>query len=80
MILGPDGKPIVVTERVIGEQPIRPPGPSRQMRRAYLRLCAISVINQKAGLEPRKLRRSMALTLAKRPAFVEEIRNATKAW
>ena len=78
MILDSHGVPVKV------ETPVEVAVPAftvtRQLRRAYLRVAAISVINQKAGREPRRTRRSMALTLAKRPAFIEEVRNATKAF
>ena len=74
MILGPSGQPISSAR----------PEPqfevTRQLRRAYLRIAAISVINQKHGPEPRRLRRALALQLAKRPAFIAEVRKASGAW
>ena len=74
MILDSQGVQVNVPEKAV------PFIITRQLKRAYLRVAAMSVINQKAGGEPRAIRRDMALTLAKRPAFIEEIRNATKAW
>jgi len=77
-ILGPDGKPVKLENEPI---PVAATFTvTRQLRRAYLRACATQVINQKAGGEPRHLGRDMARQLAKRPAFIAEVRNASHAW
>ncbi len=77
-ILGPDGKPVHLDKEPI---PLAPTFTvTRQLRRAYLRVCAIQVINQKAGGEARRLRRDMARQLAKRSAFIAEVREASHAW
>jgi hypothetical protein len=70
----------------VGHGKVNPAGyfvsgaPTRQMIRAYMRIVAFSWINQRYGVEPRPLRRKLALARAKNKAFIEEIRNATKAW
>ncbi len=80
MILDSLGKPFA------GHGVVNPAGyfvpgtPTRQMIRAYMRVVAFSYINQRHGVEPRPLRRKLALARAKNKAFIEEVRNATKAW
>lgn len=77
MLYGPDNKPVATPIPTL-------PSPTlvitRQMKRAYLRTCALSEINQLYSLEPRRIRRDMALTLAKRDFFIDKIRNATHAF
>ena len=80
LLYGPDGKPINVTVRDVATAPAAPKAPTRQMRRRYLRTCALSAINQKHGPEPRRLRRAMAFTLAKRASFIEQVRRVSQAW
>lgn len=53
---------------------------TRQMKRAYLRTCALSEINQLYSLEPRRIRRDMALKLAKRDFFISKVREASHAF
>ena len=67
---------------VVHEQPDFPVQftPTRQLLRAYLRKVAIAHINRHFGPEPRRLRRKLALTLAKRKQFIQEVRDVTKAW
>lgn len=43
--------------------------PTRQQRRAYKRKQALGVINGEYGGEPRRIRRAIAFTLAKRKGF-----------
>jgi len=77
MILDSSGNPL----RNISPRPVPVPFKvTRQLRRAYLRTCALSEINQLYSLEPRHLRRDMALKLAKRDFFIEKIRVATHAF
>ena len=81
-ILGPDGKPIVYTTPIQEEAkgvpaPFRP---TRQLIRAYMRKVAIAHINRHFGPEPKRVRKSLARDLAKRPQFIKEVRNATKAF
>ncbi len=79
MLYGPDGKPALITEPI--PLPILAPFKvTRQLRRAYLRQCAIASVNQKAGGEDRRIRRAMARDLSKRPAFIEEVKKATHAF
>lgn len=82
MLYAPDGKEITITERTIpgAVGPLAPFKPSRQMVRAYLRQAAIAHINRHYGLEDRRIRRSLALSLAKNQRFKDEVRNATQAW
>lgn len=78
MLYGLDGK---VTDSIPEIKPkVIPFTVTRQLKRAYLRVCALSEINQLYGLEPRRLRRSMAFTLAKRPYFIDKVREATHAF
>lgn len=48
-----------------------PNKPSRQQRRAYKRKQALGVITGEYGGEPRRIRRAIAFTLAKRKGFGE---------
>lgn len=78
MILDSHGNPVKLENEPIPAAPTFTV--TRQLRRAYLRLAAMSVINQKAGGEARSIRRDMAFQLAKRPAFISEVRQASHAW
>lgn len=84
-LLGPDGNPIIFTQSApippkVTPKVEKPFVPTRQLKRAYLRQVAIAHINQHYGLELRPIRRSIALTLAKRSEFIVEVRATTKAW
>jgi len=77
MILGPDGRPLAN----LSPRPVPIPfRVTRQLRRAYLRTCALSEINQLYSLEPRRIRRDMALKLAKRDFFIAKVREASHAF
>lgn len=50
----------------MGSNNPQPKTPSRQQRRQALRLHAMGAINERAGGEPRKIRRAMARTMGNR--------------
>lgn len=88
-ILDPSGRPIypaypapetpAQVARTI-PTPFKAFKPTRQLKRGFLRMVAIAHINKHFGPEPKRVRKSLARDLAKRPQFIEEVRNATKAW
>ena len=84
MILDSSGNPITIQGPLPKPVPL-PTAPfhfsvTRQLKRAYLRQVAISHINKHYGGEIRKIRRSISLSLAKRPAFIAEVKGLTGAF